>query len=203
MSKTTTPQRPRAATAPVPTHEPQRTAREATRQPRRPLALVLAVVLALLGATTAYVGLTQRGEEQALVVKADIARGQVLVASDFSTIAVSKGTANILGPDEVNNLIGRVATVDMPTGSLVTAASTATDLGVADGTSIVGVGVTNAGIPGRTLVAGDKVRIVYAPADQEANPNLASVEGTVQQTRIDGEQGVIYVDVAVVGLPKA
>lgn len=182
-----------AADADTPVAKP----REAVRAQRRPLALVLAVVLALLGATLAYVGLSQRGEEQALVVRSDVARGQVLEAGDFTTISVAKDTANVLGPDEVNNLVGRVATVDMPTGSLVTEASTATDLGVAEGTAVVGVGVTSAGIPGRALAAGDKVRIVYAPAEQDATAAPAAIQGTVQQTRTDGEQGTTYVDVAV------
>lgn len=172
-------------------------ARQVQRPRRRPLAIVLAIVLSLLGAIGAYVGLSQRGEIQALTTKTEVLRGATLSADLFSTISVSKDTSNVMTPQDIDQLVGKKATVDLPTGSLVTRENTAETLSVGEGEAIVGIGVSSVATPGRELVAGDHVRIVFAPTDQAAGVGVASIRGVVQQTRGENQEGLSVVDVAV------
>jgi hypothetical protein len=84
---------------------------------RRPLALLLGIVLALAGAGGVYIGLGQNGEVSALVTKTDLARGDQIHKADLTTISVSKNTKGIITPKQLNDAIGKKATVDLPSGS--------------------------------------------------------------------------------------
>lgn len=175
-------------------------ARVLQRPPRRPLALVLTVALALAGAAGIYAGLANRGDEQALVTKDYVKRGERLSADDFTTINVAKGTSNITVPDALGSVEGRVSLVDLPAGSLVNGQNTGETLGSQPGRTIVGVGVSAPAAPGRELVAGDHVRVVYAPAQEgegSTDGEGVVVPGIVEQVHGASEQGVSIVDVSV------
>lgn len=166
---------------------------------RRPLALLLGVVLALAGAGGVYIGLGQNGEVSALVTKADVARGDTVHKADLTTISVGKNTKGIITPKQLNDAIGKKATVDLPSGSLVTGSSVANNVEIPDGTTVVGIAVPPAGLPSRQLRAGDHVRVVYAPADQgtQGDNKPASITATVEQTRTNRDVGLTIVDVSL------
>lgn len=173
------------------------TSRQVQRPTRRPMAIVVAIVLAIVGAVGAYVGLSQRGEVQALTTKTTVLRGDTLSTDSFSTISVAKDTSNVLTTQEIEQMVGKKATVDLPAGSLVMRENTAENLSVDEGEAIVGIGVSSVATPGRQLVAGDNVRIVFAPTDQATGANVASIRGVVQQTRDENQEGMTVVDVSV------
>jgi hypothetical protein len=166
---------------------------------RRPLALLLGIVLALAGAGGVYIGLGQNGEVSALVTKTDLARGDQIHKADLTTISVSKNTKGIITPKQLNDAIGKKATVDLPSGSLVTGSTVADSVEIPESTTVVGIAVPPAGLPSRQLRAGDHVRIVHAPADQgtQGDNKPASITATVEQTRTNRDVGLTIVDVSL------
>lgn len=166
---------------------------------RRPMALLLAVVLAIAGAAGVYIGVGQSGDVNAVVMKNDVTRGQEITKADLTTISVGKDTKGIITADEVSSAEGKLARVDLPAGSLLTTSTIAETVEIPSGTAVVGIAVAPAGLPSRQLRAGDQVRIVYAPADQETQGENQpdSIPATVEQTRTNRDVGLTIVDVAV------
>jgi len=166
---------------------------------RSRVAIIVCAVLALVGAALAYAGSQEQGQVQAVVTKSDVARGERLEMEDLTTIAVSKDVGDIITPEHAKELVGLLARVDLPKGSLLRQSVVTSNLGVQANQSIVGIGVTRVGAPSRQLVAGDSVRVVYAPAEgtQGDKAPEADVPATVEQVFTTEDPNLTIVEVSV------
>lgn len=166
---------------------------------KRPLAGLFFVVLILTGGTITYTSLQASGNELVMVAKGDIARGSVITADNLTTISVSKdSTAGAVLSKDVSSVVGKNATVDLPQGSLLLQSNISSGLEVKAGTSVVGVALTAAQLPSRTLKAGDKVRIIRTPTQGAVETSAPSpIQGTVDAVKFDNIKAISVVDVVV------
>lgn len=136
------------------------------RARRRPAMIALAVALIALGGGTGAWLLSRSGETMTVLVMAEeVARGEVITATDLTTSELPVNTLNlqVVPYDELGLVVGQVATVDLTTGALLGPDAFAEELVPAAGDSIVGVALTTAQLPSIGLSAGDSVRFVATP----------------------------------------
>lgn len=172
-----------------------------TKTRRRPMLIAAGVALAIVcGLGSMYFVTTAGDSTTVLTVKGEIARGQTITANDLSTLQISGDqTTNALPASKSNEAIGKIATVDLPAGSLITSSNIGDSLVVADGMSIVGVSLTAAQMPNHALAAGDKVRLVDTPIAQGDPPATTpkTFTATVFSVRADTQNSRWIVDVVV------
>jgi len=164
-------------------------------------AIAAIIVGGLIGAFV-YTG-TQHSDE-VWVVSKTVDRGDTITAQDLAVIDVAHGqrTAGFTGAAAKDQIIGKVATVDLPQGSLVTRASIARKAPVPDGDAMVGVALKTTQLPAAPLHAGDKV--VVAPIAQQAG-TISAGSGKVKDVsavvasdpKPDSASGTVVVDVYV------
>lgn len=166
---------------------------------KKPALVALCIALALVGGLITYFGMSGNGQQTVLIVKDGLQRGQEITPGALTTINIAAGAGSGAVPAEQSStVIGQKAIVDLPKGSLITTNNIGSNLGITQGTSVVGVGLTSAQIPSRPLQSGDKVRILRTPTqggqlDQKATP----VAGVVDSTKFDDVKGLTIVDVIV------
>ena len=168
--------------------------------------VALALCLAIVGGLLAYFALGSSAGQQVLVVKGEIKRGSAITADRLGTITVTELPEASFKVEQSSNVIGKIATADLPDGTLIVPGAVAEGLGLQANRTIVGVAVEASQAPSRELRAGDRVRVVYTPADGNAGTTeTQTVAGTVDQVRSDAQKGLIVVDVdlAVQDAPKA
>lgn len=161
--------------------------------------MALCIALALVGGLITYFGLSGNGQQTVLVAKDGLVRGQEITSGSLTTINIASDAGNGAVPAEQSaTVIGQKATVDLPKGSLITTNNVGPSLGIKDGTSVVGVGLTTAQAPSRQLQAGDKVRIIRTPTQGgQIDTKSVPVAGVVDSTRPDDVKGLIIVDIVV------
>lgn len=147
------------------------------------------------GRAAVLVRLRRLGAESVLVVDMPVSRGETITQDKLATIEVSAGTGHVVAADDVAQIIGRIALVDLTPGALVNHSNTGETLGVASDQAVVGIGLKSTNMPSRTLVAGDTVRIVYAPIDQTDTTSQRDITAIVEQTHFDDIAGLDIVDV--------
>ena len=129
-----------------------------------------------------------------------IERGAVIQAGDL--VAVQVGVDPALSPvpaGQTSSVVGQRAATDIAAGTLVTLEQLTQEVLPPAGSSIVGVGVTDALLPGEPLVTGDRVRVVATPGNQgeviDAEP--VTTVATVVGVHTDEVDGVTVVSVQV------
>lgn len=157
--------------------------------------------LVVVAGLASYVGFTNLGNTvEVLVTSAAVSRGEVVEAADLTTLQLSGGqTSPAITVDRTAEVVGQVATVDLPAGSLVTTETIAATVPVEAGSSVVGLSLTPAQLPSTPLTPGDRIRIVSTPVAQgepPAEPPL-TIEAVVFTTRQDDRTGTTIVDVVV------
>ena len=162
---------------------------------KKPAFLAVAVALAAVGGLLFWYGSGVSGRESILVVDMPVSRGETITQDKLATIEVSAGTGHVVAADDVGQIIGRIALVDLTPGALVNHSNTGETLGVASGQAVVGIGLKSTNMPSRTLVAGDTVRIVYAPIDQTDTTSQRDITAIIEQTHFDDIAGLDIVDV--------
>ncbi|GGA67819.1 hypothetical protein GCM10011490_17990 [Pseudoclavibacter endophyticus] len=172
-----------------------------TRQRRRPLLIAVGVVLVLVAALTSYVTFSNLSTSVTVVVAAaDLAKGDVIEATDLGSIEIVGGQhTNAIPAADAATLIGQHAAVDLPAGSLLTTGTVQGSLPVEPGTSIVGVAVAVGQVPSSGVRAGDRIRLVSTPVAQGEPPVEAplTIDAVVFATRTDDRTGALVVDVVV------
>jgi flagella basal body P-ring formation protein FlgA len=168
------------------------------RRSRTYLAGALALIVAG-GLGSAFLYTSASHTEQVLVVAHDLQRGQVITATDLTTIGIAHTpqTQGIPAADSTG-VVGKTATVDLPRGSLLTGRSFAGSLSVPSGRALVGLALKPSQLPAQPLVAGDHVVIVPVAADRRPAPvTTDTVTGTVSDTAGDKASGATIIDVYV------
>lgn len=199
---TTTATPPAAAPSAAAAPQPQQTAVAPVRT-RRPWGWTAGAIALILtgGVATAIVVTTSSRTEAVFVLAGAVDRGAAIAAADLTTLNVSEGqTGEGFTTDRLEEIVGQVAAVDLPAGSLVTPGALADSLGIERGQALVGLSLTSAQLPAQRPVAGQEIRIVPIasgtglPGD---GGEVASVPGTVSSVAVDEATGNVVVDVYV------
>ena len=131
---------------------------------RRPALVAASIALICLGGVLAAFAWTATSATRAVVaVRDEVQRGQVIEAGDLMTVQVSVDPALRTVPAaQLATLVGRRAATDLAAGTLLTANQVTDQTLPSSGQSLVGVALPPGQLPGEELVAGDRVRVVFA-----------------------------------------
>jgi hypothetical protein len=147
----------------------------AERRPRRPYGQMLLALLLIVGcALGAAVAFARAGDTTSVVVMNDgVARGETISREDLTTTRVS-GVDDAIPADELEDLVGRTATVDLLPGQIVQEEASTADPIPAQGEALVGVALEPSQVPA-DLGSGDSVLVLAAP-EEGADPNASGAE---------------------------
>lgn len=129
---------------------------------RRPIHIIATITAIFIGAAIAAWGWTATTTSEAVVAaRTTIPRGAVITADDLTTTQISgDNTLKVVPGDDVDELVGKRAALDIAAGGLLTPEMTTNDNMPPAGQSIVGISLTPAQVPAITPRSGDKVRLV-------------------------------------------
>lgn len=172
---------------------------------RRHGALALALALAVIGGLLMWWFQQTSGAQQYVKVNTALERGDRVERSQLAAIEVIGEPVELIPVDQVEEIIGQVVTSDVASGTPLTSAAIAPDLGVQEGQSIVGVAVGAGRLPSRALSAGDQVQVVFSPsteaagqaAGQHSSSSRAPISATVEGTGRDDAGNRTIVDLSV------
>jgi hypothetical protein len=163
-------------------------AADADRRPRRPYGQMLLAILLIVGcALGAAIAFTKAGDTTSVVAVTDgVARGETITRDDLTTTRVA-GVDGAVPADQLQDLVGRTAVVDMLPGQVVVADASSADPIPAKGETLVGVALEPSNVPDG-LAPGDSVRVLAAPEEgAEPDPGGALLADAVVYTTDDTE----------------
>jgi hypothetical protein len=160
-----------------------------------------AVALILVGGLLNVFLFTSAGHpDEVFVVTHNIPRGTTLTTRDLASVALASGQSSpAISTASPSKVLGKVTTVDLPKGSLITPASIAATQPIPTGRALVGLSLKPAQRPAQPLVAGDHVEIVPITANTNGDVSVTTftIPGTVSDTVVDQQSGTTIVDVYV------
>ena len=181
------------------------------RMQGRPLFAVLAGLVILLGAAGgALVFLTMGSSVEAVAARVAVARGEVMTAEMFTTVAIAPNQQlSYLEADELSSLVGKRAAHDVAAGSLVGPGVGVEAMVPATGRTVVGLSLPPGAEPAIPLQVGDRVRVIltepaYACAAGESSTVDSAgcsvdvvIPGVLVATARDEASGQVTVSVDV------
>lgn len=180
----------RAAEEPMP---------ETTRLQRRPLMVVVAVVLVSLGGVLGLLLWTSASSATEVVaVRAGVERGHLIAIEDLTTVRVTLDPSlRTLPGSALESLVGKRAVTDLAAGTLVAPDQVGDAVVPAAGFAVVAVPIAPGLIPAEPLKAGDTVRLVQAPVQGgEVTGGPPEITGSVLNVTPGDTQTVVDVLVA-------
>lgn len=173
MATKTTPQRP-GGTGPRPSSNGHGAAQRLVVAPpkargRLPeLAIGLFVMVAFaLGAVLWH--LNSVDKSPALAIATNVERGETITANDVRVAYVaSDDVLSTLGEGQMSQVVGRVALVDLPAGTLVTRGLVADAVDIEAGDGVAGLSLEPGQYPALGLAPGDIVNVVHSVEDAAA-----------------------------------
>lgn len=174
-----------------------------TRARRRPALIALGLALVALSVlASVYLVSTLGRTYQALAITDNISRGAEITAANVGTVDLPIGLTALkpVPAEQLDQMVGKVATADLKAGQLLTEASVTDELQPAAGRSIVGIALAPNQMPGsEPLEAGDAVRVVETPATGGEPPAEAplAIAATVIGSKPSplGDQMIVDVEV--------
>jgi len=131
---------------------------------------------------------TKAGQKTPVVVmKSDVAMGEIIDRSDLSTVEVAGGVTAIAGAN-LESVIGQRAAVGLLSGTIVQRSMLTADDPFPAGMVQVGVTVTGGRIPAGGVVPGDHVQVLALPAaggTGAATPKVVAKDAEVFATLED------------------
>lgn len=168
---------------------------------RRTWMIALGIAIVIIGGLfTWYLTASTSQTVTVLTTSADIDRGEAIAETSLTTISIAGGqNIDAIPASDAADVLGKVAAVDLPAGSLLTSGNIIDTLAVPNGDSIVGIALTPSQLPAHPLQAGDEVRLVDTPVAQGEPPvdDPTTFTATVFTTRYDDQNQVWIVDVIV------
>lgn len=172
---------------------------------RRPILALGGIALVVLGALlAAYAYLATSETSDVVALRDTVMRGEVIEAADLVTVQVGVDPAlQVIPGDEMSQIVGRRAALDLATGSLLTEAAVTEQVVPAAGQSVVGLALTPALMPGEPLRVGDTVRVVVTagaqgdPSTLEQEPLARAEVVNVASPGMDGAGTTTVVSVLV------
>ncbi|MGG5258644.1 SAF domain-containing protein [Phycicoccus avicenniae] len=173
----------------------------ATRRRRRPLLVVASLALVCLGGLlAAWAWSATSSTVSVLAARATVERGALITEGDLMTVSVNADPAlRPVKAGDANDIVGRRASSDIAAGTLITRSQVAENLVPAEGSSLVGIGLPAAAMPGEPLRPGDPVRVVATPGEQGELGDVvpAVTSATVVSVSSDEVTGMRVVTVSV------
>ena len=132
------------------------------RQHRRWGLFALAAALACVAGLGAAYFASQGGKlESIVVVRSDIRAGTPLTTAQLGTTQIQAGSSlHTIPASQLNSLVGKYPTTNLPTGALLTPDMLQNQLFPTGGKAIVGIAFKHGQTPARGLQPGDRVRLV-------------------------------------------
>lgn len=188
---------PNGAEVPPPTFAVNSPIRQ--RQPRWVLLLGVALVIVAVLAVV-YVVNNMRETSQVLVMAKPVQQGQTISAGDLKTAEINSDSGLAAVPQgQQSQVVGRVAAVPLSAGTVLNPSDVTVGLIPGPEQSLVGITVSQDKMPAAELVAGDIIRLVDTPRDQDDSPAQGPIttEAQVVSTRLIPEQRMTTIDVLV------
>lgn len=172
-----------------------------TQVPRPPSSRIrvpqLAVGLLLTaGAALAFLlwNATSVARTPVVALAVDVDRGHVVTAEDLETVFVGTDDAiDVTAEQDVASLVGRAAAVDLPAGTLVTAAQLTSGPTLTAGAGVVGLALGPGEYPTPYLAIGDVVDVLDVGGDD--GPTVLVEAAEVVWVEPLGSQGQRFVSV--------
>lgn len=168
---------------------------------RRPVLVAASLAAVILGALLgAWAWSSSSNTHEVVALRQTITRGETIRQSDLMTVQVGLDPAlKTIPGDRMRSLVGQRAAMDMAAGSLITAENVTKAVLPAEGMSVVGVALPPSLMPGETLFAGDRVRIVATPGQQGdvGQEPPESIAATVVGLHPNAENGQTVVSLEV------
>ena len=132
---------------------------------RSPLLALAGLALVIAGALVAvWVYLSSSEAVEVVAVRQTVMRGERIEAGDLMSVRVSPDPALQLVPAaDLDSFVGQRAALDLAAGSVMTPGAATSEVVPGEGSSVVGLALTPALMPGQPLQVGDRVRIVATP----------------------------------------
>lgn len=171
---------------------------------RRPLLILVAVALVVMGALGGLWAYTSTSTAQdVLTVRQTIERGQLITADNL--IRVKVGVDPALHPvpgADIDKVIGKRAALDIPAGGVLTAEQITDQLIPAKGYTVVGISLAPGMMPAGQLAVGDHVRIVTTPGPSGEIPTTEpeAIEADIVAVSTESATGATVVNVSVPAL---
>lgn len=160
--------------------------------------LALAVVLVVGGGLLVGLLVQSAGDRTSVLAAARaLAPGQVIEAADLRVVDVGvDGEASMVPATSRASVVGQVAVVGIPEGSLLSAGQLAPDGGVEPGSVVVGALLAPGELPVPTLRSGDVVELVAVSGGQGAERESLG-QGSVFATAPGTQTGSVFVSLTV------
>jgi SAF domain len=165
---------------------------------RRPAVIFGSVAALLMGAVAGvWLWLSSTSAVEVVAARTTVARGAIISAADLVTVRIGVDPAvQAIPASQAASLVGKRAALDISAGGLVTRADVADQVVPGKGMTLVGLSLGVGLLPSSPLRNGDQVRIVRAPAGQEAATGtpvvIAATVVAASQTR-DGQATLVDV----------
>lgn len=184
--------------------ETQMIAPVASRTQRRPLLVIVSVLLILLGAAGGALAWMSIGTaEDAVVARVPIERGQLLAADDFVVVQVNPDPQlQMISPDAIASLVGKRASHDVAAGGLVSESVVAQEMLPPTGETVVGLSLAPGFYPALELMVGDHVRVILVEPIYACAVGAAAADTTAEPASTDCVAGQFTVPGEVVSVSK-
>jgi len=154
---------------------------------------VLVTAVFALGAVLWHLSAVDRSPALALV--ASVERGDTISADDVEVVYVSSDDAIArLDGSQIDQVVGRVALVDLASGTLLSRSVVAERPSLADGEGVVGLSLEPGGYPAMGLSPGDRVNVV-----RTADPAATAEDGDAAGDAVIARDATVF---AVEELPS-
>jgi hypothetical protein len=161
---------------------------------RRPLLALVGVLLAA-SAAALVAALLNAATATTLVwaTAGDVRRGDLVESGDLVAVEISASAAERLlaaSAESRDMLVGRVWSVDLPAGELLSPALATERISVAEGQALVGLRLGPGEFPTAGLRPGDVVMVVEAAVQQGTEPTVLVESAVVEAVAVLGDQGI-------------
>jgi hypothetical protein len=145
--------------------------------------IVLAALLVLgFGLATAYLVTSAGDKVSVLVMGTEVSKGHVVQREDLVSQSVS-GVSNAIPVDQVDDVVGRTATVDLVEGQILTDAMVTSAAVPGEGQAMVGLSLDPTRVPSSGLETGDVVDVIAVMGgDQGGKTNPADLDAPIVLT---------------------
>ena len=174
-----------------------------TRPRLRGQALLGGMLILLCALIAAFVFVRAGDRVSVVTVNKDVAVGQELTSSDLASTQVA-GVDNSILYNNRDELIGKITTVGLVSGQILSAPMVTADPVPGPGKSLAGLSLTKSQIPGTGVEAGDIVRLVKVSNPETVTGEVGAATPLVPAARVyavqrpDGNAGESTTSVAVV-----
>lgn len=159
---------------------------------------VALMAVAIVGAV--FLVDAMRATSTILVLARDVPQGQIITSDDLKTAEMnSDSTIATVAAADKGRVVGQSAAVPLQGGSALNPSSVTNAVIPSGDNTLVGITVTIGKLPAEPLLAGDNVRIVDTPRDQDDSPVQGPVVANAQVVSVKEipETGQTTVDVLV------